>query len=68
MVISDAACTTLSTTGVALELNSSTACGTHMPLAEALDLQRGQHPSWYVVQVLHDLNAWALTMDQVKYG
>ena len=36
IVLSDAACTTLSTAGIPLELHSGAACGTQMPLAEAL--------------------------------
>lgn len=36
MVISDAACTALSTAGVPLELDGSAGFGTQMPLAEAM--------------------------------
>lgn len=37
MVIADAVCSTLSTAGVLLE-HSNAACGTQMPLAEALEV------------------------------
>ena len=41
IVTSDAACTTLTTAGVSPDLHSNAACGTQMPLAEALVVSKG---------------------------